>query len=238
MNKIIVIEGTDCSGKATQTKKLKENLEKEGRKVFSISFPNYESPTGKIIGGPYLGKNDITEGWFLEKAPNVDAKVGCLYYAADRYYNLPIIQEKLGEGYDIILDRYTYSNMAHQGGRVYDKRKRQDLYRWIEHLEFDMLSLPKPDIKIFLHMPLEAEQLLKANRKEESLDQNENDKNHLKNAERAYLEIVNRYHFHTIECVKPKKIEKEWIKTPEEISIEIWKYVQECFKEEKKNPNN
>ena len=73
--KLIVIEGTDCSGKETQSNLLIEKLKKENIRIEKFSFPNYNSPTGKIIGGPYLGKSYICEGWFEEGAPNVDPKV-------------------------------------------------------------------------------------------------------------------------------------------------------------------
>ena len=119
MNKIIVIEGTDCSGKETQTKLLLENLKKEGIKIDSMSFPNYESPTGKIVGGPYLGKEYICDGWFAEGAALVDPYVAMCYFGADRRYNLPLIMEKLNNGH-LILDRYVYSNMAHQAGKLDD----------------------------------------------------------------------------------------------------------------------
>jgi len=81
--KLILIEGTDCSGKETQSKMLEKRLKKENVKVAQMSFPVYDSPTGRIIGGPYLGKEYICSGWFPEKAPNVEWKVASLYYAAD-----------------------------------------------------------------------------------------------------------------------------------------------------------
>ena len=84
MGKIILIEGTDCSGKETQSKLLTEKLKKLGYSATYFTFPNYDSPTGKIIGGPFLGKSYISEGYFPEGAPNVDPKVSSLYYAADR----------------------------------------------------------------------------------------------------------------------------------------------------------
>ena len=87
MGKFIVIEGTDCSGKETQSKLLVEKLEKMGKKAIRLTFPNYDSPTGKIVGGPYLGKKEICECWFKEGAVNLDPKVASLYYAADRKYN-------------------------------------------------------------------------------------------------------------------------------------------------------
>ena len=86
--KLIVIEGTDCSGKETQTNLLLKKLNSEGIKVEKFSFPNYQSPTGKIIGGPYLGKEYICDCWFSEGATKVDPKVASLYYAADRKYNI------------------------------------------------------------------------------------------------------------------------------------------------------
>ena len=82
--KIIVIEGTDCSGKETQTSLLVQNLKKQGRKIERLSFPDYDSPTGKIVGGPYLGRTGMGESFFKEGAAAVDPKVAALYYAADR----------------------------------------------------------------------------------------------------------------------------------------------------------
>lgn len=104
--KLIVIEGTDCSGKETQTQKLINHLKAEGQKVISFSFPMYDTPTGKIIGGPLLGKEYICDGWFEEGATHVDGKVASLYYAADRLYNLDKITSHLNQGYTVILDRY------------------------------------------------------------------------------------------------------------------------------------
>ena len=103
--KLIVVEGTDCSGKETQTNLLIEKLKSNGIKVKKYSFPNYNSPTGRIIGGPYLGKDYICEGWFSEGASNVDAKVSSLYYAADRKYNIGVIEKDLKNGYNVVLDR-------------------------------------------------------------------------------------------------------------------------------------
>lgn len=84
--KLIVIEGTLCSGKQTQTDILVANLKKIGYKAISFGFPNYASPTGKIIGEAYLGKH--SESYFREGIENVDPKISSLYYAADRVYNI------------------------------------------------------------------------------------------------------------------------------------------------------
>ncbi len=217
--KLIVIEGTDCSGKETQTKMLIERLEKENIKCFRFSFPNYDSPTGKIVGGPYLGKSYICNGWFSEGATNVDPKVSSLYFAADRKYNINKVEELLSNGVNVILDRYMYSNMAHQGGKIKDKDERLKMYEWLDKLEFGLLELPKADIKVFLHMPYEVSLKLKSNRKE-ALDEHELSKNHLLMAETAYKEIAGLYDFKTIECndkLEPKPIE--------EINDVLYKYI-------------
>ena len=218
--KLIVIEGTDCSGKETQTNILVENLRKNNIPIESFSFPAYNTPTGKIVGGPYLGKKYICEGWFEEKASNVDPKVASLYYAADRRYNIGIINNYLDKGINVILDRYSYSNMAHQGGKIQDKQERIKMYEFIETLEFDLLELPKVDVAVFLHMPVECTLKLKQNRPEEA-DQHEIDVHHLENAEKVYLELAERYNFSTIECGN-----SEYIKTIEEISKEVFEIVK------------
>ena len=220
--KLIVIEGTDCSGKETQTDLLVEALENEKISVFRFSFPNYSSPTGRIVGGPYLGKSYICDGWFLEEAPNVDPKVSSLYYAADRRYNISEINKHLEKGVNVLLDRYSFSNMAHQGGKLSDAKKRSEMFKWIEKLEFELLELPKPDIKIFLHMPYEASLILKKSRGlKEDMDQNEKDEHHLKNAEQAYIELAKEYNFHTIECAIGDNI-----KTIEAIHHEVYEIVK------------
>lgn len=207
--KLITIEGTDCSGKETQTNLLIKKLREEGYQVQNFSFPNYNSPTGRIIGGPYLGKEGFDKCYFEEGSTKVDPKVASLYYAADRKYNIDKINFLLEQGYNVILDRYIYSNMAHQGGKIIDKKERNNMYNWLDKLEFDLMGLPKPDLTIFLHMPTMVAEELKNHRKEKA-DGHEKDKNHLKQAEIAYIELAQKYNFVTVECSEngmPKDIE-------------------------------
>ena len=218
--KLILIEGTDCSGKETQTKLLLEKLSLEGIICCCKSFPSYASPTGKIVGGPYLGKSYISECWFPEGAVNVDPKVASLYYAADRKYNIGEIEAKLNEGTNVILDRYVYSNLAHQGGKIKDKKERYKMYDWLDKLEFGLLELPHADIKIFLHMPYEAVLVLKQNR-EEVMDQHETSREHLIASENAFKEIASLYNFKTIECSKDNKP-----RPIEEIGDELYEYIK------------
>lgn len=206
MSKLIVIEGTDCSGKETQSRMLVEKLNNMGKKSIYITFPNYSSPTGKIVGGPYLGKEEICNSFFEEGAVNVDPKIASLYYAADRYYNLDMINKYINDDYYIIMDRYISSNMAHQGCKIENNLERKELYNFIEKLEYELLNLPKPDLTIFLHMPYEYALKLKKNRL--SLDEHEKSETHLKNAEKTYLELKDLYNFKYISCIKNNEIRK------------------------------
>lgn len=215
MKKLIVIEGTDCSGKGTQSELLLQRLTEEGYNTIKVSFPMYDTPTGKIVGGPYLGKESISNGWFPEGANNVPAKVASLYYAADRLYNIDKINEYLEKDYIVILDRYVTSNMGHQAGKIKDKVKRTEMFKWLDKLEFELLELPKPDIRLFLHMPYEFSKELQKNRNE--LDEHEKSRENIINAENAYLEMCDMFDFIKIECTCDNKI-----RTIEDIHEEIY----------------
>ena len=217
--KIIVIEGTDCSGKETQSKILEKSLNEQGIKCKRFGFPMYETPTGKIVGGAYLGKPELFPSFFEEGAVNVDSHVASLYYAADRKYNIIKIEEYLKKGYYVILDRYISSNQAHQGSKIKDDDDRFDMYQWIDKLEYWLLKLPKPDITIFLHVPYENSIELRKNR--EFIDEHEKSEDHLKNAEKAYIELSELYNWNRIECLNNNKL-----RSIEDISKEILKIVK------------
>ena len=121
----------------------------------------------------------------------------------------------------MILDRYVYSNMAHQAGKIEDMNERMNMYAWLDILEFKLLELPKPDIALFLHMPSEFAKQLKQSR-DEVPDQLESDEDYLKKAENAYIELASVYKWKTIECV-----ENDQIKTIEEIGKEVLQAVLE-----------
>ena len=216
--KIIVIEGTDCSGKETQTKRLLERLKADGKVVKSISFPVYECPTGKIVGGSFLGKPSISESYFDDPA-TVDSKVASLYYAADRLYNIDIINKYLEECDYLLIDRYVQSNMAHQGSKFECKEERAKLFKWIETLEYDLLELPRPDLTILLYMPYEQACILKKNRLE--LDRVEVNEEYLRRGENTYLELAELYGFDKVDCVKDGNL-----KTIDEIHEEVYSLVK------------
>ncbi len=220
--KILAIEGTDGSGKQTQSEKLMYYYKEKGLKVKSFSFPVYDSPTGKIVGGPYLGKKEICDSYFNESSALVDPLVSSLYYAADRRYNfLKEIENELYKNDLIILDRYTTSNMGHQVGKAKNKVQMEQILSFLELLEFNLCELPRPDITVFLHMPYEATIELRKDRK--NGDGNENNPKHLKRAEEAYLYVAKKYHWDSINCIKTKKMK----------SINDIKSINEIFNEVK-----
>lgn len=221
--KLIVIEGTDCSGKETQSKLLVERLKKEGKKVVRVSFPMYDTPTGKIVGACVLGKPHMCEAllkenhsFFPEGGGNIDELAALCYYAADRRYNMPIINKYLQEGYIVIADRYVTSNMAHRGGLIEDKEKRLKIYKKIETLEYEIMELTKPDKTILLYMPYEQACMLKAKRGE-APDEVESDEKYLRLGEKAYLELADLYNYNVVNCAIDGNI-----RTPNEIHEDVY----------------
>ena len=189
----------------------------------------YDSPTGKIIGACYLGKENMcnellksNNSFFSEGSAKVDPIVSSLLYAADRRYNLPVIEKAISDNDIVVLDRYTYSNMAHQGGKIENESERTFMFQILEHLEFNVCKLPRADMVIFLHMPYENIIKLKDNSDRiKSVDDNEKIIYHLRDAEKTYLQLSEYYNFETIECIKDGNI-----KNKEDILDEIYSKVK------------
>lgn len=219
--KLIVVEGTDCSGKETQTKLLFTRLNSEGFSTLRMQFPMYDTPTGRIIAGPMLGKPAYGKSYFDEGAGKMNGKVASLYFAADRLYNIDKVTSKLDAGTSVILDRYVDSNKVHQCSKIDDDVLREKQYEFIEKLEYDLLGLPKPDIKIMLFMPLEYREILQKNRAEEA-DDVEKDLVYQKASIRACLEVASRDGYLLVNCVKDGKV-----RSIEDIHEQIYQYVKE-----------
>lgn len=210
--KLIVIEGTNSSGKETQSNLLVQKLNEIGIKTVKKRFPDYESPTGKIIGECILGKN--SKSFFDEGINDIPPKVAALYYAADRVYNIDKIKKLLNDGVNVVLDRYVESNMAYQAAKFDALPDRINMLLWMEQLEFNLLELPRPDKVICLYLPYEY-------RKDKC-----EDNKHLKNTESVYGLLAERYNFSIINCIK-----NDEVKSIDEVHMEIYdivsKYIQE-----------
>lgn len=198
---LITFEGTDCSGKETQSNLLAERLKKEGKSVKKFCFPCYGTPTGEIIAGPYLGKKGSS---FFDSPSHLGPKVASLYFAADRAFNIDPIKKALKKYDYVIIDRYVYSNMAHQGCKL-SKKQREEFFDFIRTLEFELLKLPKPDLMIFLYLSASSVQSLLAQRSEKK-DAHESDAKYLKRAESTYLDLCKKFGFKKVVCEKNQKI--------------------------------
>ncbi len=189
--KLIVIEGTNSSGKRTQADLLSERLNKDNIKCVRKRFPDYDTPTGKIIGECLLGKNSKP---YFDDFNKIPPKVAALYYAADRTFNIDKINDLLDSGVNVILDRYVESNMAYQAAKFDDVKDRINMLLWMEQLEFTLLDLPRPDKVIFLYLPYEYRQ-----------DKNDTNE-HLKNIEKVYSLMSERYGFTIVNCIKDDQV--------------------------------
>ncbi|WP_051229449.1 dTMP kinase [Paludibacterium yongneupense] len=176
---LIAIEGIDGSGKGTQAAALAEKLQNEGRQVTLIRFPQYQDTffgreVGRYLNGDY-GSLDT-----------VPVKFSSLLYALDRYQALQGISAALARGEDVICDRYTGSNIAHQAARV-PADERAALTSWIVEVEEDILHIPAPDLVVFLDMDVKKSQELVAQKEKRAYT----DKSHdLHEASKDHLQIA------------------------------------------------
>ncbi len=233
---IILVEGTDGSGKETQSRMLAERLCGNGFPAERINIPEYSLPSGQIVGQCYLGK-DLGLGEeataIFGDADGVDPKLAGLYYAGNRYEAAPTIREMQEQGKIPILDRWVESNMGHQGGKIWDSDERAKMFEWFRHLEYDMLELPKPTIKLFFYMPLNVSLELREKRAKENgerLDGHEGNLGHMKRAELAYLHMLDLYPegWHRINCAPDGTINT--LKTPQEISDEVYRNIEQLIR--------
>ncbi len=139
----IVLDGKDGAGKATQTALLVARLRSEGRQIGTLDFPQYTVNTyGKLIKECLQGEH----GDFLA----VDPRVASTLYAVDRFESKGLLLELLAQNDVVILDRYVSANMLHQGAQIADMQERQDFLLWLEHVEYGIFGMPKPDRTISL----------------------------------------------------------------------------------------
>jgi len=184
--KLISIEGSDGSGKNTQTNLLVERLNKEGIICVKSGYPRYNTPTGKIVGGPFLGKPEIGESFFKNPS-KVDAITAAYYYAADRRDAHKDIIHTLKSGINLIMDRYVESSMAHQGGKAKTLQERKRIIKKIGKMEYGLSEMPRPDKTIFLYMPYDVvTKLIKEKDKVES------DEEYLRNSEDVFLYMAKK----------------------------------------------
>ena len=200
MGRLIILEGGDGSGKATQSKLLLERLQREGKSVMSITFPDYDSPSSSLVK-MYLA------GDFGKQPSDVNPYVASTFYAGDRFASFRMkCKEFYENGGIIIADRYVTSNMIHQMVTFDDPEEREKFLAWLDDLEYVKFGLPRPDKVFLLDVPLAVTEALMSTRVEKTGGQtgdiHELDRAYLERVHAAYDELVMRYHWDKIECTE------------------------------------
>ncbi len=222
MNKIFVIEGTDGSGKQTQTNLTYEKLQKDSIPVYRTSFPNYESNSSAAVK-MYL------QGEIAPNANDISERAASTFYAVDRYITYEKDLKKYYEDNKtvILLDRYVSSNLLHQGGKIIgrgDSYTILDEYQeWIENFEFNDMGIPRPTSVFFLYLPAEYSIAAMNTRKnkitnEDKKDIHESDFKHLENACKSGYYLAKKLGWNIIDCLDKDGNRK----TPEEVNEEIY----------------
>ena len=206
---LLAMEGTDGSGKHTQSKLLAERLEKDGREVAFFSFPRYETFFGKLVK-TYLR---VEFGSLNEVKP----EFASLLYSLDRLDALPKIEELLKQGKIIVCDRYTASNVALQAAKFQGEERKQFI-EWIECVES---RLPIPGLTIFFDLPVKVSAKLMHSRQREK-DIHELDLNYLEATRQVYAGLSRKRNWLRVECASGLGI-----KSREEIHKLVWKKAQE-----------
>ena len=204
--KLIVMEGLDGSGKATQTGLLCQYLESRGRRVRHIEFPDYREPSSALVK-MYLNKE------FGSNPGDVNAYAASSFYAVDHYASfLRFWRKDYLSGATIVADRYTTSNAVYQ----MEKTPREDWNKylaWLQDYEYGKLQLPRPDLVLFLDMPTEISQRLLSGRyagDERKKDLHESNVEFLTRCRRTALYAAEAMGWHTVSCSQegaPRKIE-------------------------------
>ena len=220
MGKLIVIEGTDGSGKSTQFAKLKERLTTEGRDFQTLVFPQYSEPSSALIR-MYLG------GEFGTNPSDVNAYAASAFYAVDRYASY---KKSWGSYYEhggmFLSDRYTTSNAVHQASKE-PEAARGEFLKWLYEFEYDKLGLPRPDLTIYLDVPPAFTEQMMRHREQSTntkADIHEKDIQYLATCRETGRAAARFYNWTVIECVQDGQM-----RSIEDIHQEIYRHVMTCL---------
>ncbi len=201
----LAIEGTDGSGKGTQFKLLAERLKSLGYELVLFDFPQYDAPSSFFVKEYLNGRYGTAE--------EVGPYAGSLFFSLDRYQASPLIRQALEEGKIVLANRFTGSNMAHQGTKFNHVEERRGFFIWLDNLEFQMLGIPRPDRSMVLRVPAVVAQSL-VDQKEartytsQKRDLHEADLQHLERSVEVYDDLCQLFpkDFQRLDCVKNDKL--------------------------------
>lgn len=226
--KLIVIDGTDGSGKATQTELLVRQLKKDGKKVKVVDFPEYYTNFfGKFIG------HCLSEQYY--NFVKIHPKIASVLYAADRFESKEKINKWLQEGNIVIANRYASANQIHQGGKISNTKKREAFMSWLSEMEYDTFKIPRPDAVFYLSVSIPTVlRLIKERNKENNRsylgkkkkDVHEKDIKFLENSRKSALWLAKTQKgWIKIECEQNGKMD-----TRENIHAQIYQKVKNILK--------
>lgn len=185
MGTLIAIEGTDGSGKKTQTAALAEYLNTHGIRTATLAFPRYGNRSAKLIERYLNGE--------FGDASTLDPYVTSLFYAIDRREGREEINSLVAQNDIVILDRYVDSNAGHQGSKIVDELERGVYLDWLYQTEYEVFAIPRPQLVVVLYVPAELSFNLVAKKEKRSYIQTDNTHDaheenlaHLKETERTY----------------------------------------------------
>ncbi len=222
MGKLIVIEGTDGSGKSTQFGLLTKRLKQENVDFRNLVFPRYSEESSALIR-MYLG------GVFGTKPSDVNAYAASAFYAVDRFASYKQDWGAWYEGGGLILsDRYTTSNAVHQASKE-PEALRGEYLKWLYEFEYDKLGLPRPDLVIYLDVPTDFTEKLMRHREQDTgthADIHEKDLSYLATCRQTGRTAAAFYDWTVIQCVRDGQM-----RTIEDIHQEIYGHVMKCLEE-------
>ena len=222
MGKLIVIEGTDGSGKSTQFRLLTERISAEGRQFQKLVFPQYAEPSSALIR-MYLG------GEFGTNPSDVNAYAASAFYAVDRYASYKKVWGQWYEQGGLVLsDRYTTSNAVHQASKE-PEDKQEAFLKWLYEFEYDKMGLPRPDLTIYLDVPTDFTEKMMRSREaatNTTADIHEKDLAYLATCRRMGKKAAAYYGWTVIDCVRDGAM-----RTIEDIHEEIYRLVRHCLED-------
>ena len=220
MGKLIVIEGTDGSGKSTQFRLMTEHLDQENISFKRLVFPRYKEESSALIR-MYLG------GEFGNKPSDVNAYAASSFYAVDRYASY---KQDWGQWYEegglIVSDRYTTSNAVHQASKETGEARAKFL-DWLYEFEYEKLGLPRPDLVIYLDVPTDFTEKMLRGREQATnttADIHEQDMSYLATCRETGRAAAAHYGWTMIQCVKDGAM-----RSMEDIHQEIYAHVKKCM---------
>ena len=222
MGKLIVLEGTDGSGKSTQFQRLTDRLSQEGRQFQKLVFPQYSEPSSALIR-MYLG------GEFGARPSDVNAYAASAFYSVDRYASY---KKVWGQWYEsgglVVSDRYTTSNAVHQTSKE-PPEKQSDFLKWLYDFEYSKLGLPRPDLVVYLDVPTDFTEKMMRSREAAThthADIHEQDMDYLATCRRTGKAAAEYYGWTVIHCVKDGAM-----RSIDDIHEEIYRHVAACLED-------